>query len=395
MAQGDQPDSRGTPMSRRRMLTLTGLGALGLAAGGDILAACGGDNKGGGTAATTAAGGAGTTGAALQKVRIGFAYIGPTNDNGWTFEHDRGRQQMVSELGDKVTTNYVENVLFDPAQTTPIFEDLASKNDLVIANTEYATLLSDVAAKHPKVKFLECDGHTYTDNLYAYYVAHAQPCYALGVAAALLNPGKPLRIGYVGAFPTATAYNDVNGLILGARSITQDVTVKAVMISSFFDPPKATAATEALLNENINFLFSVMDEPSFLQVANKAGVWTATWNTDVRQFGPDVYVNTLQLNWGPYYVQQAKAMLDGTWTAKKQPDLLPLDLGAWGDKVPQEVRTKVDDVRKKLLSGELNPYTGPIKDDKGAVRVKEGEKLDDQKAYLIDWSAEGVTGVQA
>jgi basic membrane protein A and related proteins len=395
MAQGDQPDSRGTPMSRRRMLTLTGLGALGLAAGGDILAACGGDNKGGGTAATTAAGGAGTTGAALQKVRIGFAYIGPTNDNGWTFEHDRGRQQMVSELGDKVTTNYVENVLFDPAQTTPIFEDLASKNDLVIANTEYATLLSDVAAKHPKVKFLECDGHTYTDNLYAYYVAHAQPCYALGVAAALLNPGKPLRIGYVGAFPTATAYNDVNGLILGARSITQDVTVKAVMISSFFDPPKATAATEALLNENINFLFSVMDEPSFLQVANKAGVWTATWNTDVRQFGPDVYVNTLQLNWGPYYVQQAKAMLDGTWTAKKQPDLLPLDLGAWGDKVSQEVRTKVDDVRKKLLSGELNPYTGPIKDDKGAVRVKEGEKLDDQKAYLIDWSAEGVTGVQA
>jgi basic membrane lipoprotein Med (substrate-binding protein (PBP1-ABC) superfamily) len=395
MAQGDQPDSRGTPMSRRRMLTLTGLGALGLAAGGDILAACGGDNKSGGTAATTAAGGAGTTGAALQKVRIGFAYIGPTNDNGWTFEHDRGRQQMVSELGDKVTTNFVENVLFDPAQTTPIFEDLASKNDLVIANTEYATLLSDVAAKHPKVKFLECDGHTYTDNLYAYYVAHAQPCYALGVAAALLNPGKPLRIGYVGAFPTATAYNDVNGLILGARSITQDVTVKAVMISSFFDPPKATAATEALLNENINFLFSVMDEPSFLQVANKAGVWTATWNTDVRQFGPDVYVNTLQLNWGPYYVQQAKAMLDGTWTAKKQPDLLPLDLGAWGDKVPQEVRTKVDDVRKKLLSGELNPYTGPIKDDKGAVRVKEGEKLDDQKAYLIDWSAEGVTGVQA
>jgi basic membrane protein A and related proteins len=301
----------------------------------------------------------------------------------------------VSELGDKVTTNFVENVLFDPAQTTPIFEDLASKNDLVIANTEYATLLSDVAAKHPKVKFLECDGHTYTDNLYAYYVAHAQPCYALGVAAALLNPGKPLRIGYVGAFPTATAYNDVNGLILGARSITKDVTVKAVMISSFFDPPKATAATEALLKENINFLFSVMDEPSFLQVANKSGVWTATWNTDVRQFGPDVYVNTLQLNWGPYYVQQAKAMLDGTWAAKKRPDLLPLDLGAWGDKVPQDVRTKVDDVRKKLLSGELNPYAGPVKDNKGAVRVKEGEKLDDQQAYLIDWSAEGVTGVQA
>ena len=59
------------------------------------------------------------------------------------------------------------------------------------------------------------------------------------------------------------------------------------MISSFFDPPKATAAANALLGEDINFLFAVMDEPSFLQVANDAGVWAGAWNTDVRQFGPD------------------------------------------------------------------------------------------------------------
>jgi basic membrane lipoprotein Med (substrate-binding protein (PBP1-ABC) superfamily) len=394
-------------MSRRRMLRLTGLGALGAAAGSSFLAACGSDSDGsagttggtsaattGGTSAATTGGTAGG-GTALDQVKIGFAYIGPTNDNGWTFEHDRGRKQIDSELGDKVKTSYVENVLFDPAQTTPIFEDLASNNDMVIANTEYANLLSDVAAKHPDVHFLECDGHTYTDNLYAFYVAHHQPTYALGVAAAMLNDGKPVRIGYVGAFPSATAFNDVNGLVLGAKSVNPDTTVKAVMISSFFDPPKATAATQALLNEDINFLFSVMDEPSFLQVADKAGVWTATWNTDVRQFGPNVYVNTLQLDWGPYYVEQAKLALDGKWVAKKEPDLLPLDLGKWGDKVPQDVQTEVDAIRQKLLSGDLNPYTGPIKDNKGTERLKDGETLDNQQAYLIDWSAEGVTGVES
>jgi basic membrane lipoprotein Med (substrate-binding protein (PBP1-ABC) superfamily) len=395
-------------MSRRRMLRLTGIGALGAVAGPSFLAACGSDS--GGSSGTTAGGGgttAGTTaagtspgtaaggGAALDHLNIGFAYIGPTNDNGWTFEHDRGRKQVEAELGDKVSTTYVENVLFDPAQTTPIFEDLASKNDFVIANTEYANLLSDVMDKHPDVKCIECDGHKFTQNLYPYYVAHHQPTYALGVAAALLNEGKDVKIGYIGAFPTATAFNDVNGLVLGARSINPKATVKAVMISSFFDPPKATAAAEALLNEDVNFLFAVMDEPSFLQVANKAGVWTGTWNTDVRQFGPDVYVNTLQLDWGPYYVEQAKSVLDGTWTAKTEPDLLPLDLGAWGDKVPADVSAEVDKLRPQLLSGDLNPYTGPIKDSSGTERVKEGESLTNQQAYLIDWSAEGVTGVQA
>jgi basic membrane lipoprotein Med (substrate-binding protein (PBP1-ABC) superfamily) len=271
---------------------------------------------------------------------------------------------------------------------------LASNHDFVIANTEYSTLLSDVSDKHPDVHFLECDGHKYTSNLYSYYVKHTQPTYALGVAAALLNEGSDCKIGYIGAFPTATAYNDVNGLLLGARSINPTATVQAVMISSFFDPPKATAAANALLGEDINFLFAVMDEPSYLQVANDAGVWAGAWNTDVRQFGPDVYVNTLQLDFGPYYLEQANAALAGTWTAKTQPDLLPLDLGAWGDKVPADVSAAVDLLRPQLLDGTLNPYTGPIVDNKGTERLKEGESLDDQQAYLIDWAVEGVSGVE-
>jgi basic membrane protein A and related proteins len=410
-------------MTRRGLLQMGAAAAAGALVGGNVLAACGGDDDddAGGTTpgtggttpgtsgttpgtsgtATTAAGSApGTTaattgtGAALDHLRLGFAYIGPINDNGWTQEHHRGRQLVFDTLGDQVSGTYVENVLFDPAQTTPIFEDLAQNHDFVIANTEYATLLSDVAANYPDVHFLECDGHTYLENLYSYYVRHVQPTYALGVAAAMLNEGSPTRIGYIGAFPTATAYNDVNGLILGARTIDPEATVQAVMISSFFDPPKATAAANALLGEDINFLFAVMDEPSFLQVANDAGVWAAAWNTDVRQFGPDVYVNTLQLDFGPYYLEQAEAALAGTWTAKTQPDLLPLDLGEWGDAVPEEVRAAVDELRPQLLDETLNPYTGPIVDNTGTERLAEGETLDAQQAYLVDWAAEGVSGVE-
>lgn len=397
------PIPRPTPahlgMTRRRMLQLGGMGAFSVVAGSSFLAACGDDDDGAttATAAGTAAGTAGGTagGAALERLRLGFAYIGPTNDNGWTFEHDRGRLAVEAALGDRVETTYVENVLFDPAQTTPILQDLASGNDLVIANTEYSTLLSDVAERNPETKFLECNGHIYTDNLYSYYIAHQQPAYAMGVAAALLNEGAPVRIGYIGAFPTATAYNDVNGMLLGARSVNPDATVQAVMISSFFDPPKATAAAEALLNEDINFIFAVMDEPSYLQVANAAGVWAGSWNTDTRQFGPEVYVNTLQLDFGPYYVEQARNVLEGKWQPQEQPDLLPLDLGEWGEAVPEAVRTAVDEVRDQLRTGALNPYTGPIVDSTGQERVPAGQSLDDQQAYLVDWSVEGVSGVDA
>ncbi len=366
-------------MTRRRLLRSAGLGAVGLA-GGALLAACN-------SSSSTATGGGGS--AAAKTINVGFGYIGPVTDNGWTFTHDQGRKAMVAALGSQVKTTFVENVPIS-AEASQTFEQLASSNDLVIANTEYANFLSDVAKRHPDVKFLECDGHTFLSNEFAYYVAHQFPAYLIGVAAGALS--KNGKIGYVGAFPTATAFNDVNPILLGARTINPNATVTAVMISSFFDPQKATAATNALIDGGADFIFSVMDEPSFLQVAEKRGVWGASWNLDIRQFGPDAYVNTYMLEWGGFYTDQARKVLDGTWKAETEVHLLPLGLGTWGDKVPQDVQSKVAAAKTKIDGG-FNPYTGPLSDDKGKLRLKGGESLSPVQAYAIDWAVDGVTGV--
>src|SRR6266508_3070221 len=264
-------------ISRRQLLRSAGLGAAGIVVGSSFLAACGGGGGGGGS------------GAEGGVVRVGFGYIGPVTDNGWTTTHDIGRKAIDKQLGSKAKTSYVENVPIS-AEASQTFEQLASKNDLVIANTEYANFLSDVAARHPDVAFLEADGHTYTENLYPYYVDHAGANYLLGVAGGALS--KSGKLGYVGAFPTATAYNDMNPMLLGARTVNPSATVQAVMISSFFDPQKATQATNALIDGGADFIFSVMDEPSFLQVCEERGVWGAAWNLDIRKFGPYAYVNT-------------------------------------------------------------------------------------------------------
>ena len=369
-------------ITRRTMLRSTGVGALGLLAGGSLLAACGGDEP-------TVAGPAGETGAGLDHLNMGFGYIGPIDDNGWTTTHQQGLEAVNDALGDKVTTNYVENVPIS-ADATPIFEQLATENQLVVANTEYANFLSDVAARHEDVKFLEADGHTFTDNLDAYYVEHARPNYLLGVAGASLS--KTGKLGYVGAFPSATAWNDVNPMLLGARTVNPDATVQAVMISSFFDPQNATEATNSLIDAGVDFVFSVMDEPSFLQVCEDRGVWGASWNLDIREFGPDAYVNTYQLDWRDFYVEQATAVLEGTWTSQEEVRLLPLSLGDWGDNVPQEVQDAVA-AADSALGDAPTPYIGPLVDDKGNEVVADGQTLTPVEAYAIDWGLKGVTGV--
>jgi len=383
-------------IDRRRALKLGGLGAAWLTLGPGILAACGDDDDdstattGGGTTPGT---GADTTtggGEAKDSIKVGFGYIGPTTDNGWTFTHDEGRKAAEAALAGKMTSSFVENVPLS-AESTQIFEELAAANDFVVVNSEYADFLGSVAAAHPDVKFIECDGHAFTDNLFAYYVSHHRAAYLLGVAAVELAAAG--KIGYIGAFPTATAYNDVNGLLLGARSVNPDATVQAVMISSFFDPQKATQAANTLIDSGVEFLFAVMDEPSFLQVSNDRGIWAATWNTDVRQFGPDAYVNTYDLQWGDFYTEQCQAVLDGTWATKTEVQLLDLKLGEWGDKVPQDVKDAVADAEAKLADGSVDVYAGPLKDASGTERVAEGETIDDIAAYQIDFAVEGVSGV--
>jgi len=370
-----------TLITRRRLLRLAGLGAGGLAAGA-ILAACGGEKAPSGASP-------GGGGSAKNLVKIGFAYIGPVTDNGWTFTHDEGRKAVVAKFGSRVKTTFVENVPIS-AEASQTFEQLASNNDLVIANTEYANFLSDVAERHPDVRFMECDGHTFTDNLFPYYVAHHRPNYLLGVAGGLLS--KTGKLGYLGAFPTATTYNDVNPMLLGARSVNPNAVVQAVLISSFFDPQKATQATNALIDGGADFIFAVMDEPSFLQVCEKRGVWGAAWNLDIRKFGPHAYVNTYLLNWGPFYTEQTQKVLDGTWKAEKEVHLLPLDLGSWGDSVPQDVQSKVAEAKAKIDGG-FNPYTGPLTDNKSKERLASGQTLSDVQAYSIDWAIQGVTGL--
>ena len=61
--------------------------------------------------AMTFAAGAAT---AAEKLKIGFIYVGPVGDHGWSYQHDQGRQAIEKELGDKVETVFVEKVAEGP-----------------------------------------------------------------------------------------------------------------------------------------------------------------------------------------------------------------------------------------------------------------------------------------
>jgi basic membrane lipoprotein Med (substrate-binding protein (PBP1-ABC) superfamily) len=242
---------------------------------------------------------------------------------------------------------------------------------------------------------MECGRQPKQPNVVGFYIQHWQPSYLLGMASAMLS--KSNKLGYIASFPVAAVFTNVNSFQFGARSVNPQVQTQVVSINSWFDPQAATQAANALIDAGCDVLYGIMDEPAYLQVAEKRGKWAVMWNTDIRRFGPNAYVSSLMLDWDAFYLAQVKARLDGSWKGERNAVLLPLGAGTdrdkWGQNVPKEVAAKVDEMRERMLKG-YNPFLGPIQDNKGGVRIPQGTEMDVNTLYVNwRWPMQGITGL--
>ncbi len=324
---------------------------------------------------------------------IGFGHVGPISDEGWTYTHHLGLL-AIKEAYPQAKLLEVQSIPYSADATRTFRQFVAQGANLVFVTSEYGDLLHGVSDRAPDIAWLECNGHSVTANRSWYYVKHWLPSYITGVAAGLMS--KTGKLGYVGSMPVPTVYCGVNAFLMGARSVKPDATMQVIVINSWFDPQAAAQAGTALIDNGCDVLFGVMDEAAYLQVAEKRGVPAVMWNTDVRRYGPKSYVSSVMLDWTKFYVEQARARLEGEWKPGQQV-LLGLGAGvdrdAWGDSVPEPVRAQADAIRTKMLGG-WTPFTGEIKDASGKVRVAKGETMTDMALYGWDWPIEGVSGLR-
>ena len=328
-----------------------------------------------------------------EQAIFGFGHVGPISDEGWTSSHHQGLLAVKAAFP-KAKYIEIENIPYSADATRVFRQFVAQGANMVTISSEYGDLLTSVSSKAPQIAWMECNGQYVGPNLSWYYVKHWFPSYVTGVAAGLMS--KTGKLGYVGSLPVPTVYCGVNAFLMGAQSVNPKATMQVILINSWFDPQGAAQAGTALIDNGCDFLFGVMDEAAYLQVAEKRGVPAVMWNTDVRRYGPKSYVSSIVVDWSKFYFSQAKARLDGKWQPE-QKWLLNMgegvDRDAWGESVPEAVKTQADAVRTKMLGG-YNPFVGEIKDSDGKVRVSKGETMTEMALYGWDWPVAGVTGLR-
>jgi simple sugar transport system substrate-binding protein len=344
--------------------------------------------------AAVTAWGSGELAAQMSKAKVGFVYVGPIGDHGWSYQHHQGLLALKKELGDKVETTHVENVSEGP-DAERVVDQLVQSGHNIIFTTSFGFMnpTLKVAQRTPNVRFEHATGFRRADNMATYNIRFYEGRYVAGVVAGKMT--KSNTIGYIASFPIPEVVMGINAAYLGAKSVNPNVKFKIIWVSTWFDPGKEADAAKALADQGADVLFQHTDSPAAMKLAESRGIFAVGQASDMVAFGPNAQITAIVNNWGPYYVERVKAALAGTW---KSGDVWGgfnsgmLTMSKYGPKVPADVAKLADAARERIAKGELHPFTGPLKKQDGSEFLKAGEKIADKDLAGMSFYVEGIDG---
>jgi basic membrane protein A len=337
--------------------------------------------------------GAALTGAAAQeKLKIGFIYVGPVGDMGYSYQHDVGRKAIEEQFKDKVDTSFLENVNEGPDAERSI-EQLVRSGHKLIYTTSFGFMdaTAKVAKKYPNVMFEHATGYKRDKNLATYSGRFYEGRYIQGVIAAKMS--KTGVLGYIGSFPIPEVVSGINAMMLGAQSVRPDMKVKIIWVNSWYDPGKEAAAARALADQGADVLTQHTDSAAATQFANERGIYSFGQDSDMIKFGPKSQLTAIVENWGPYYVDRVKLALDKKWASADFWGGLSTGIVHMAPftNMPDDVKKLATETEAAISSGKLHPFKCPVLAQDGKpVECKGGANLDDGQILSMNFYIKGI-----
>lgn len=334
------------------------------------------------------------SGNADEPFKVGFVYVGPVGDHGWTYRHDQGRQAIEKAFGDKVSTTFVESVS-EGADAERVIRQLAVNGHGLIFTTSFGFMNATVkvAKRFPDIKFEHATGYKRAENVSTYMARFYEGRHVAGLVAGHMT--KSNVIGYIGSFPIPEVVRGINAFTLALRSVKPDAEVKVIWVNSWYDPGKEADAAKALIDQGADVILQHTDSPAAVQASQERGVWAVGQASDMSKFGPKAHLTAIVDVWDDYYIERTRAAMEGSWESKDTWDGFDAGLVVMSDynsAIPEDVVALARQAEADIASGKLHPFAGPIKNQAGEEVVAAGETLGDDELLSMAWYVEGVQG---
>ncbi len=330
-----------------------------------------------------------------EPVKVGFIYVGPIGDGGWTYQHHQGLLAVEEAFGDKVETMYQESVP-EGADAERAMTQMALQGADIIFTTSFGYMdpTINVAEKFPDVKFEHATGYKTADNVATYDARFYEGRAVIGTIAGHMTQSN--KIGYIASFPIPEVIQGINSSYLHAKKVNPDVEMSVVWVYTWFDPAKEADAAKALIDNGVDVVMQHTDSTAPQAAAAEAGnVYTFGQASDMSEFAPTPRISSIIDEWSPYYVERVQAVIDGTWESGRHWGGIPegeVVIGEISDVVPEDVKAEALALRDAIAAGEYHPFTGPINKQDGTSWLAEGEVASDEDLLGMTFYVEGIEG---
>jgi basic membrane protein A len=332
-------------------------------------------------------GGSGFEPVAKEDLKVGVIHIGdPADGSGYSYAHDLGIVEMQKELGLEdnqiIRKNNIPDA--DPTKTEQAMRECIEEGCQVIYATSfnYMDTCEALAEEYPDVIFSHGTGYKSNDtNFNNYFGRIYQARYLSGIVAGMKTETN--KIGYVAAMGSENSEvtGGADAFAIGVAEVNPDAQVYVKVTNSWLSPTEETNAAKALIAEGCDVIGQHCDTPNPQTEAEAAGVWGVGYNSDMEKDAPGATLTSVIWNWGKYYTESTKKVIDGTWTAENYfggmkeglVDIAPLN----EDLVAPGTQEKVDEARKRIVEEGFNVFDGVLETNDGKTVGEEGKTLDD------------------
>lgn len=330
-----------------------------------------------------------------DPLKVGFIYIGPVGDYGWSFTHDKARLEVEEHFGGRVETAYVESVPYGADAERVMTQMALGGTDLIFATSfGYGPDVNAVAARFPDVGFEHATGYQQDHpNVSLYNARFYEGRAVIGHIAGKMTETNV--VGYIASYPIPEVIMGINSAFLHARAVNPDVQFRVVWVYSWFDPAQEADAANALIEQGADILMQHTDSTAPVTIAQDRGIHAFGQASDMTGFAPEAHLTAILDVWAPYYIDRIQARLDGTWQAGDvwhgindgMVGFAPMNPG-----IPEDVRAKAEDMIAAISAGDYHPFTGPINRQDGTPWLADGQTAPDGDLLTMDFYVEGMSG---
>lgn len=331
-------------------------------------------------------------GGGKKELKIGFIYISPVGDSGWSYAHDIARRKLGM---DPANVTFVAESVPDGPDFDRVITSMAKQGYDLIVTTSFSYMdgTAKAAKAFPEVTFLHCSGYKTAPNLSVFFGRLYQVKYLAGMVAGGMT--KSNIIGYAASHPFPEMVRGVNAFALGAQAVNPKAEVRVLWTNAWFDPMAEEEAARKLISEGADVLAQKLDSPTLQRVAQEAGVYSIGYSTDMSADAPRSHMTATVWNWSVFYERVLEEMRNGSWRSGTYwPGVESgiVDLAPFGPMVPKALQDAVMARKQEIIDGTFVVLGGPVYDQAGNVRIPEGAAPTDKELLEMDWLVRGVVG---